>query len=134
RVLVVSSLEALPEVQAMLSSRPTLGCDVVGVCVPAVAVGTLDAALVRGAVLPGTDVPFLGDTTGLRTAALDVDADTVLAVGDGLTRPSDVRQMTWDLHGSEADLIVAPSLVDVAAPRVQMTVVDGLPLVHVDEP
>ncbi|MGI8686592.1 MAG: exopolysaccharide biosynthesis polyprenyl glycosylphosphotransferase, partial [Acidimicrobiales bacterium] len=40
----------------------------------------------------------------------------------------------WDLEGTGVDLLVVPSLVDVAGPRISVRPVAGLPLLHVEEP
>jgi exopolysaccharide biosynthesis polyprenyl glycosylphosphotransferase len=45
-----------------------------------------------------------------------------------------LRRLAWDLEPSGADLIVAPTLVDVAGPRLSIRPVEGLPLLHVDQP
>ncbi|CAA9408680.1 MAG: Hydrolase SCO5215, alpha/beta fold family [uncultured Pseudonocardia sp.] len=45
-----------------------------------------------------------------------------------------MRRLSWQLEGSGIDLVVAPSLTDVAGPRIHIRPVSGLPLLHVEEP
>jgi exopolysaccharide biosynthesis polyprenyl glycosylphosphotransferase len=45
-----------------------------------------------------------------------------------------LRRLAWELEPTGADLIVAPTLVDVAGPRLSIRPVEGLPLLHVDHP
>jgi lipopolysaccharide/colanic/teichoic acid biosynthesis glycosyltransferase len=42
--------------------------------------------------------------------------------------------LAWQLEAVDADLVVAPGVVDVAGPRLQIYPVAGLPLLHVDRP
>jgi exopolysaccharide biosynthesis polyprenyl glycosylphosphotransferase len=45
-----------------------------------------------------------------------------------------VRRLGWDLEGHNVEIIVAPSLANVAGPRVHIRPVAGLPLLHVEQP
>lgn len=45
-----------------------------------------------------------------------------------------MRRIAWGLEGSGVDLVVAPSVADVAGPRVSVRPVSGMPLLHVDQP
>ena len=60
-------------------------------------------------------------------------ADTVAVASSGFS-PAALRQLAWQLEGSGIDLLVSPALTDVAGPRIHMRPVDGLPLLHVEEP
>src|SRR5450432_13149 len=61
------------------------------------------------------------------------EADTVAVASSGFS-PAALRELAWQLEGSGVDLLVAPALTDVAGPRIRMRPVDGLPLLHVEEP
>lgn len=123
RVVVVGTPRTVSEVRSLMGPRPELGYDLVGACVPAGVTRTRDL-----------DLPYLGAAEDIRSICDSVDADTVLVMGGGFDSTRDLTQIGWALQGSAIQLIVAPSLVDVAGPRVQMRVVAGLPLVHVEEP
>jgi exopolysaccharide biosynthesis polyprenyl glycosylphosphotransferase len=45
-----------------------------------------------------------------------------------------VRRLSWDLEGTDTELIMAPALTNIAGPRVHTQPVAGLPLIHVDHP
>ena len=47
---------------------------------------------------------------------------------------SGMRSLAWQLEAADVDLVVAPGVVDVAGPRLQIHPVAGLPLLHVDRP
>ncbi len=50
------------------------------------------------------------------------------------THPEMVRRLGWDLEGYDIEIIVAPSLANIAGPRVHIRPVAGLPLLHVEQP
>lgn len=67
-------------------------------------------------------------------AAREVDADAVaVAPSPGMT-PARLREIAWALEGTGLDLLVAPSVTEVAGPRVQVIPVAGLPLIRLEEP
>jgi hypothetical protein len=45
-----------------------------------------------------------------------------------------LRQLSWELEDTHADLIVPPALIDVAGPRIVIRPAFGLLLLHVEEP
>jgi exopolysaccharide biosynthesis polyprenyl glycosylphosphotransferase len=61
------------------------------------------------------------------------EADTVAVAASGFT-PTKLREISWQLEGSGVDLLVSPTLIDVAGPRIHIRPVAGLPLLHVEEP
>lgn len=124
RVVAVGAPAAVREVCEVLQRQVHVGYRVVGACLP------------RGfeASDQGLGVPVLGTVDEVRSAVERVDADVVLVTGGGFSSAGDLRRVGWDLAGTDVDLVVAPSLMDVAGPRVHTRVVAGLPLVHVAEP
>jgi exopolysaccharide biosynthesis polyprenyl glycosylphosphotransferase len=48
--------------------------------------------------------------------------------------PDKLRWISWQLEGTDADLIVSPGLAEVAGRRLHIQPVAGLPLLYVDEP
>lgn len=48
--------------------------------------------------------------------------------------PRRLHQLSWDLEGSGAELMVDPGLMEVAGPRLHVASVDGLPLLRLSEP
>ena len=80
------------------------------------------------------DVPLLGGVDQAVSVCREVGADTLLIAGGSFTSSVDLRRIGWELEGDDIDLIVVPSLIDVAGPRIHMRPVAGLPFVHVEPP
>jgi exopolysaccharide biosynthesis polyprenyl glycosylphosphotransferase len=64
----------------------------------------------------------------------EVGADTIAVCGAASAEPGELRRLAWLLEGTGVDLVVAPQLTDIAGPRVHIRPVEGLPLLHVEEP
>lgn len=64
----------------------------------------------------------------------EVGADTIAVCGSASSEPGELRRLAWQLEGSGVDLVVAPQLTDIAGPRVHIRPIEGLPLLHVEEP
>jgi exopolysaccharide biosynthesis polyprenyl glycosylphosphotransferase len=64
----------------------------------------------------------------------ELRADTVAVCGSASAEPGELRRLAWQLEGTGVDLVVAPQLTDIAGPRVHIRPVEGLPLLHVEEP
>jgi len=62
------------------------------------------------------------------------DADTVAIAGSPAVGQEVIKRLAWRLEGPRVDLLVAPTLGDVAGPRVTMRMAADLPLLHLDEP
>lgn len=122
RVIVVGRERSCAELIRQLRRESHAGFYVVGACV--------DRS--RNDEIEG--VPLVGTSTTIVEALAATGADTV-AVGawSDLTQ-ADLRRLSWQLEGSGVDLVVAPSLTDIAGPRIHIRPVSGLPLLHVEEP
>lgn len=120
RVLVVGTPMAAAKLAEGLSRSVYTGYHVAGTWSPAAAdfVGSERTARERGRVLE-----VLART----------QADTVAVASSGFS-PAALRELAWQLEGTGVDLLVSPALTDVAGPRIHMRPVDGLPLLHVEEP
>src|SRR5204862_7900849 len=64
----------------------------------------------------------------------EVGADTIAVCGAAGSEPGELRRLAWQLEGTGIDLVVAPQITDIAGPRVHIRPVEGLPLLHVEEP
>ncbi len=123
RVVAVGGPSGVSEVTSVLRRERYVGYEVVGACVP--------HGLVAG---PETvDVPVVGSVADARVACERLGADTVLVARGGYASSADLRRIAWDLEGSDIELVVVPSLTDVAGPRIHMRPVAGLPLLHLEE-
>lgn len=71
-----------------------------------------------------------GDELG--RVARDPRVEAVVVAGD--LDWNEVRELAWGLEGSRVELLLASRLTDVAHPRLHLSPVDVLPMVHVDLP
>jgi len=124
RVLVAGSRAHVEEIAAVLNRETWLGYDVVG-CLTPVGVESLAEE---------GQVPALGRVSEVREIAAAHKADIVFLAGGASESAADVRQIVWDLERSGVEIIVAPSVTDVARERISVRPVAGLPLVHLEEP
>ena len=67
-------------------------------------------------------------------AIRDSQADTVAVTASREMTAQRLRELSWQLEGTGVNLIVAPSLTDVAGPRITVAPVGGLALLFVDQP
>jgi exopolysaccharide biosynthesis polyprenyl glycosylphosphotransferase len=112
------------EVYDSLRRAQYVGYQIVGACVP-------DGLAVEPERFP---VPVLGSVAETRRLCNEYGADTVLVARGGYGTSHELRRIAWDLEGSSIELVVVPSLTDVAGPRIHMRPVAGLPLLHLEEP
>lgn len=122
RVVAVGSEGSVSDMIAQMAREPEAGLVVVGACVD-------DA----GAAFIG-NVPVLGDESSASSVLASVGADTVAVTAWSRMGQSRMRRLAWALEGSGVDLVIAPSLADVAGPRTHIRPVAGLPLIHIEQP
>ena len=123
RVLLVGRHAAMADFLDDLGRDSSHGLEVVGVCY-------VDRDLGLGAV-GRADFGGLGD---IARAVEITNADTVAVLASPETSGSTLRKIAWDLDKCDAELVVAPGLVEVAGPRLTIRPVSGLPLLHLDRP
>jgi exopolysaccharide biosynthesis polyprenyl glycosylphosphotransferase len=121
RVVVVGGDADIDEVVAVLERDRHIGFRPVGVCTPRPS--TADDGLTATRL-----------TADIRRACHEGGADTVLVARGACSSSEDLRRVSWDLEGSDIELVVVPSLFDVAGPRIHVSTVAGLPLIHLDKP
>lgn len=118
---------AKPVVDLVRQSRrePYHGLRIIGACMP-----------VSGPSPELTDlgVPVLGSFDDAIAVVTDLEIDSVAVLSCPEMDGPALRRLSWALEGSRADLIVAPSLLDVAGPRIAIRPMCGLPLLHVEQP
>lgn len=74
------------------------------------------------------------DPTTIIKRALEVGADTILFAPLGTENTQWTRRLGWAMESSDLSLLVSPSLVEVAGPRLSVEPVEGLAFVRVDMP
>lgn len=125
KVVAVGGADHVRAVVSELDRATFAGFHVVGVCVPP------GSSEVRSSFGP---LPVVGGLHDVAAAVASVGADAVVVTAAPSFGPTSLRRLAWALEGSGVDLIVAPSLTDIAGPRIHSRPVAGLPLLHVEAP
>ena len=121
-VLVVGGHAHLVNLIRALGSVPSAGYRVVAACC-------------SDADHPDIDgVPVVGEESEAAEIAGRIGVDTVACTSSWRFGAGGLRRLSWALEGQDVDLVVAPSLTDVAGPRVLTRPVAGLSLLHVEAP
>lgn len=124
-VLLVGSLPSVTQLAREFARSPSAGYRVVGACVPNGKIAD---------VIPGTTIPVMGHVGDVTRALQVTGADTV-AITSADDLPADkVKQISWSLEAGRQHLVLAPSIIDIAGPRLHTRPVAGLPLIHVETP
>ncbi|GAA1469908.1 polyprenyl glycosylphosphotransferase [Microbacterium thalassium] len=125
KVLLVGSDASVREIAHELARTPSAGYRVVGACVPTGRVA---------ATIDGTDIPIMGNVNAIEQAIAITGADTVAVSSTDELPPHKVKQISWNLVAGQQHLVLAPSIIDIAGPRIHTRPVSGLPLIHVETP
>jgi exopolysaccharide biosynthesis polyprenyl glycosylphosphotransferase len=121
-VLVVGDRENLAGLIRALDSVPEAGYRVVAACCGDAAQSHIG------------QVPVLGDETEAAEVARRIGVNTVACTSSARFDAGGLRRLGWALESQDVDLVVVPSLTDVAGPRVLTRPVAGLSLLHVEAP
>ncbi|WP_341779882.1 sugar transferase [Microbacterium halimionae] len=125
RVLLVGSSASVAAIARELGRSRSSGYVVVGACMPREQLSS---------TVPGTDIPVLGSVDDVRDAMTAVGADTVAVTSTDDLPPNKVKEISWGLEAGRQHLVIAPSMLDIAGPRIHTRPVAGLPLIHVETP
>ncbi|MDT4990687.1 MAG: hypothetical protein QOH97_579 [Actinoplanes sp.] len=124
RMVLVGTLPEALEVYTAVTRSPAAGL------IP-VAIHLTDGyAAARGIETP---VPVYAGRD-IMALVREVSGDTIAVCGSASAEPGELRRLAWQLEGTGIDLVVAPQLTDIAGPRVHIRPIEGLPLLHVEEP
>ena len=104
---------------------PHLGWRVDAVCV-------VPGGAPRNGAVDG--VPVIGHLADLAEHVRRGGYRIVAIAADPYWTPRRLQQLAWDLEGSEAEMVVAPVLMEVAGPRLHVSGVLGMPLLRVSAP
>lgn len=127
RVLLVGMPAGVAELLEVIRREPWMGYAVAGACLPRLSSDPGDE-------LSNTGLPILGHLDDVRSAVEKTGADTVVISALPGRSSRLLRRVSWSLEGSGVDVVVVPSLTDVAGSRIRIRPVAGLPLLHVEEP
>jgi exopolysaccharide biosynthesis polyprenyl glycosylphosphotransferase len=124
RMILMGTLPEALEVYTAVTRSPAAGLIPVAIHI------TDGYAAARGIETP---VPVYAARDVL-SLVREVGADTIAVCGSASSEPGELRRLAWQLEGTGIDLVVAPQLTDIAGPRVHIRPIEGLPLLHVEEP
>jgi exopolysaccharide biosynthesis polyprenyl glycosylphosphotransferase len=125
RVVLIGSQRSVQQTARDLLANPAHGFQVVGV-------GLTDGP--NEGVLGGTGLPIIGQIDDVPALLDSYGADTVIATNSDHLPAERVREISWALDPERHQLVLAPSITDIAGSRVHLRPVAGLPLLHVETP
>ena len=133
-MLAVGNVDTVRELIAELGRAPRAGYRVIGACISG---GTPESKAAGGATFSEQKilgVPVVGSLDQVLGAVRLTGAQAVAVTATAAFGPTAVRALSWELEKTNAELILAPALTDIAGPRVHTQPVAGLPLIHVERP
>lgn len=66
--------------------------------------------------------------------ALHNNCDQIMVGQSAVISAAELRKLGWALEETNIDLIVAPAVTEIAGPRLKVSNVEGLPLLHLEQP
>ncbi|MEU1128640.1 sugar transferase [Streptomyces sp. NPDC005900] len=124
-VLAAGSVATVLDLIARARRFPHLGWRVDAVC-------TTDGLGTHGDRLDG--VPVVGRLTDVAGHVRRDGYRVVAVTPDPHWSPDRLQRLAWNLEGSDAEMVVAPVLMEVAGPRLHVDAVLGIPLLRVSMP
>ncbi|MEU1889637.1 sugar transferase [Streptomyces pristinaespiralis] len=124
-VLAAGSPATVRDLISRTRKFPHLGWRVEAVCTP-------DGLGPDGDHLDG--VPVVGRLADLADHVRHAGYRVVAVTPDPHWSPDRLQRLAWNLEGSDAEMIVAPVLMEVAGPRLHVDAVLGIPLLRVSMP
>lgn len=124
RVVIVGGPGHVDEIAAVLRRERHLGYQVTGAFVPAGSPGHHTPS----------GIPVLGDASDPAAVSAADDLDVLFFTGGSSRNARDLRRILWELEQRSVQLVMAPSITDMASDRVKIRPVGGLPLVHLEAP
>ena len=62
------------------------------------------------------------------------NCDQIMVGQSAIISAAELRKLGWALEQTNIDLIVAPAVTEIAGPRLKVSNVEGLPLLHLEQP
>ncbi|AOS65911.1 sugar transferase [Actinoalloteichus hymeniacidonis] len=129
-VLAAGGVETLRELIARTRREPHSGWRIDGVCITRDSWSGL-MAWERGEI---DGVPVVGTIDELAELVGAGGYRVVALAPDPYWTPGRIQRLAWQLEGSDAEMVVAPMLLEVTGPRLNVAPVFGLPLLWVSQP
>ncbi|WP_224747261.1 sugar transferase [Nocardioides cavernae] len=129
RVLVVGGERTATELAKWFAKHKTAGYEVCGVWVPD---ESMPLAIVQEGAI--ASVPVMSSHTDFAEALAISGATTVVVTDTEHLGHESLRDLAWQLEGSNIDLILSPNVLNVSSSRLYLQDVSGMPMLHVSEP
>lgn len=129
RVLVVGGERSAGEIANWFAKHRTAGYEVCGVWVP-------DERMPLAALCSDvpSNIPVMSSSMDFAEALATSGATTVVVTDTEHLGHESLRDLAWQLEGSNIDLILSPNVLNVSASRLYLQDVSGMPMLHVSEP
>jgi exopolysaccharide biosynthesis polyprenyl glycosylphosphotransferase len=128
-VLAVGGVDEIESFSDNLARNADTGLRVRAACL--VSAVTPDAA--DAARLESRGISLTGDCDSIRDAVIKSGISTVAVVANDIGSEK-LRWISWQLEGTDADLVLLPALTEVAGRRLSIEQVGALPLLYVSRP
>ncbi|HET6625240.1 MAG TPA: sugar transferase [Nocardioidaceae bacterium] len=126
KALLVGSAPWIDDVADRMRHSSHVGLEPVGCCLP-------DLPSIGGRQ-PVPRIPVYGDYDGIIDAVRRTGATVVAVAPSERMDRGTLKQLAWNLEGYDAQIVVAPNLIDCVGPRIRIRPVDGLPLLEIERP
>jgi exopolysaccharide biosynthesis polyprenyl glycosylphosphotransferase len=126
RAIVAGAADDVDYVVHRIAERCCVGYRVIGVATDSPRSRFLDD---RGGV-----VPVVSAISDVARRARELGAEAVIIAGRTPGDGGFIRDLSWQLEGTGAELVLSSRLTDVAGPRIHFQPVEGLPLIQVEIP
>ncbi|WP_167132200.1 sugar transferase [Paramicrobacterium chengjingii] len=130
RAILIGSQRASNSVVEDLNRLSGTDLMLVGICIT----GDDDEVSEYNDVEHGGALPVMRTARDYVELMEQVNADTLVIASNEHLSPADINDISWQLTPGRHHLIMAPSLTNIAGPRLSVRPVAGLPLIHVETP
>jgi exopolysaccharide biosynthesis polyprenyl glycosylphosphotransferase len=124
-VMAAGGIDTVRDLIKRTKDAPHVGWRVDAVC-------TVDGEGETGMEVEG--VPVIGSLDDLANHVRRGGYRIVAVTADSYWNPRRLQRLAWQLEGSGAEMVVAPTLMEVAGPRLHVSGVLGMPLLRVSAP
>lgn len=121
RTLLVGDRSGVEALRAQIARHTLPGHEVIGCCTPQPG---------RSSAQGPDDLRVLGGFDDVVGVVRRYDVETVAVVPSSEWDAAAVQRLSWALEKTPAELLLAPTMTEVAGARVQLRPIWGLPLVH----
>jgi len=123
-VIIAGAAQQVDEIAGVLGRERWLGYSVLGALLP----------ITEAAPETPRGLRVLGSTARTAEIVKESACDVVLFAGGAVTSAQEMRRAAWELEESDVQILLAPSLTDVASDRIRPRPAAGLPLVQLEGP